>query len=56
MEDFGFERLEKGQILRLFSGVAPLKLHNLSVGYVYIENSFDTIFNIGYGSVKSHIG
>ena len=23
------------------------------VGYVYIEESFDTIFNMGYGSGKS---
>ena len=26
------------------------------VGYVYIEISFDTIFNMGYGSVNSAIG
>ena len=37
MEDFGFEMFEKGQILRPFSGLAPLKLQNLSVGYVYRE-------------------
>ena len=37
-----------------FVGLAPLKLKFLSKeikgGYVYIEESFDTIFNMGYGS------
>ena len=36
-----------------FSGLAPSKLKMFStkirVGYVYIEESFDTIFNMGYG-------
>ena len=36
-----------------FSGLASSKLKkcqtNLRVGYVYIEESFDTIFNMGYG-------
>ena len=32
-----------------FSGPAPLKLKKkLRVGYVYIAESFDTIFNMGY--------
>ena len=26
---------------------------NLRVSYVYVEESFDTIFSMGYGSVKS---
>ena len=66
-EDFG----EKGQIMRLFFKPSTLKndFFNLRVGYVYMEKSFDTIFNkgggvqqpsplppIGYGSVKSTIG
>ena len=41
----------------LFSGVAPSKLKfcskKLRVGYEYIEESFDTVFNMGYGSGKS---
>ena len=36
-----------------FSGPAPSKLkifqQKLRVGYSYIEESFDTIFNMGYG-------
>ena len=36
-----------------FSGLAPSKLkifqQKLMVGYVYIEESFDNIFNMGYG-------
>ena len=36
-----------------FSGLAPSKLKmfskKLRVGYVFIEESFDTIFNMGYG-------
>ena len=33
-----------------FSGLAPSKLKKkIRVGYVYIEESFDTIFNMGYG-------
>ena len=36
-----------------FSGPAPSKQKffkkKLRVGYVYIEESFDTIFNMGYG-------
>ena len=35
-----------------FSGLAPSKLNikkKIRVGYVYIEESFDTIFNMGYG-------
>ena len=41
-----------------FHAWKPQKLYkkNKRVGYVYIEKSFDTIFNIGYGSVKSSIG
>ena len=46
-----FENFEKGQILRCFSGLAPSKLKifskKLRVGYVYIEESFDTLFNMG---------
>ena len=48
-----FRISEKGQILRLFSGLAPSKLKlfpkKLRVGYVCIEESFDIIFNMGYG-------
>ena len=47
---------EKCQILMPFSGLAPSKLtffqKNLRVGYVYIEESFDTIFNMGYGGAR----
>ena len=35
-----------------FSGLAPSKLiffYKSRVGYAYIEESFDTIFNMGYG-------
>ena len=42
--------VEKGQILMPFSCLVPLKLKMFSkilVGYVYIEESFDTIFNKG---------
>ena len=43
-----------------FSGLAPSKLkifqQKLRVDYVYIEESFDTIFNMGYGSGKSSMG
>ena len=45
--------------MRAFSGLAPSKLNffpkKLTVGYVYIEESFefDTIFNMGYGSGNS---
>ena len=43
----------KGQILMPFSGLAPSKLKffskKLRVGFVYIEESFDSIFNMGYG-------
>ena len=38
-----------------FTGLAPSKLKNvqtnLRVGYVYIEESFDTIFNMGYRGI-----
>ena len=34
-----------------FSGLAPSK--KIRVGYVYKEESFDTIFNMDYGSGKS---
>ena len=44
---------EKVQILIPFSGLAPSRLKKVStklrVVYVYIEESFDTIFNMGYG-------
>ena len=47
-EDFGFYIVKKGQILRPFSGLAPSKLKlfskKIKVGYMYIEESFDTIF------------
>ena len=37
----------------VFSGLASLKMKclkkNLRVSYVYIEESFDTIFTMGYG-------
>ena len=39
-----------------FSGLAPSKLkikNKIRVGYVNIEESFDNIFNMGYGSRKS---
>ena len=41
-----------------FSDLAPSKLKGkkLMVGYVYIEASCDTIFNMGYGSGKSPMG
>ena len=43
--------------MRPFSGLGPLKLkffqQNLRVGYVYIEESFDTIFNMGYGGGRT---
>ena len=47
-----FEIFEKGQILWPFSGLAPAKLKikkKSGVGYVCIEESFNTIFNMGYG-------
>ena len=48
---------EKVQILMPFSGLAPSRLKKFStklrVVYVYIEESFDTIFNMGYESWKS---
>ena len=34
-----------------FSGLAPSKLKKIRVGYVYTEESFDTIFNTGYGKI-----
>ena len=41
----------------LFSGLAPSKLkkikQKLRKGYVYIEESFNTIFKMGYGGVKT---
>ena len=42
---------EKGQICMPFSGLASSKqiFFKLRVGYVYIEESFDTIVNMGYG-------
>ena len=47
------------KILRSFSGQAPEKLtffnKHLSVDYVYIEKSFDNIYNMGYGSGNSPI-
>ena len=42
-----------------FSGLAASKLKlkkKIRVGYVYIEESFDTTFTMGYGSVKSPKG
>ena len=52
--------IAKGKICKPFVGLAPLKLKFLSKeikgGYVYIEESFDTIFNMGYGSGKSPMG
>ena len=60
-EHFGLEIFEKGKISMPFSVPAPWKLSIFSttkirVGYVYIEESFDTIFNMGYGSGKSPMG
>ena len=42
-----------------FSGLAPSKLKivkkKIRVGYVYIEESFDTIFNMGNrGAYRAH--
>ena len=50
-EDFGLNIFYEGQILMPFSGLTPLKLkkEKIRVGYVYIEESYDTIFNMGYG-------
>ena len=51
-EDFGLTFFEKGQILMPLTGLAPSKLKikkKLRVGYVYLEESFDAIFNMGYG-------
>ena len=31
----------------------PIFQQKLRVGFVYIDESFDTIFNMGYGSGKS---
>ena len=55
-----FKKLfEKGQILKIFSGLATSKLKkinkNLMIGYAYIRESFDTTFDMGYGPVKSPI-
>ena len=47
-----FEIFEKGQILRPQNWIFKDKLR---VSYVYIEESFDTIFNMGYGSGKSAV-
>ena len=45
---------EKAKILMPYSGLETSKLkifqQNLRVGYMYIEELFDTIFNMGYGS------
>ena len=41
--DFGLFFIEKGHIFRPFSGSTKLR-----VAYVYIEESFDTICNMGY--------
>ena len=35
---------------------SEMLLKKLKVGYVYIEESFDTIFDMGYGSGKSPMG
>ena len=45
MEIISEEIFIKGQNLRPFSGLALSKI----VGYVYMEKSFDTIINMGYG-------
>ena len=49
-EDYGFVFVEN---FDAFLGLAPSKLtfkkKKWRVGYVYIEDSFDTIFNMGYG-------
>ena len=59
-ENFGLIFLGKGQILMPFSGLAPSKLiffsKQIKGNYVYMEESFDTIFNMGYGSGKSPMG
>ena len=54
----GFKLLKKSQILRPFFRPSALKTYfffqkNLTVGYMYIEESFDTNFNMGYGSGNS---
>ena len=51
-EDFGFDIFEKGQILKAFFRPSTLNTeksfqNNLRVGYVYIDESFYTIFNMG---------
>ena len=52
-EDFGFKILGKGQVLRPLYRPQNCKFVNkkLRVG-LYIEEPFDTIFNMEYGSVK----
>ena len=52
-EDLGLPFLKKRQI-------APSKMKTFStkirIGYVHVEESFDAIFNMGYGSGKSPMG
>ena len=47
VEDFFLPKTIKTEIL---------VTKNLRIVYVHIENSFDTIFYMGYGSVKSPVG
>ena len=58
-KDFGLNIFKKGQILMPFSSLALSKLNIFSkkvrVGYVFIEESIDNIFNMDYGSGKSPI-
>ena len=52
LKSFLFRIFEKGQIFMPVSGLAPSKLKikkKIRVGYVYIEESFDTINSMGYG-------
>ena len=52
---FRFEIIEEGQIFKPILGLAASKIYffysqkKLRVGHVYIDKSFDTIFNIGGG-------
>ena len=56
-QDFVVEIFKKRSNFDAFSSLAPSKLKifskKLRVGYVFIEESIDNIFNMDYGSGKS---